>query len=201
MGISQTITVNDTDFSKGKLGHLQDISISDVAKFHGHSCDGLVEGFMALEYGLKVLYPDGIIDRTNTRVVSKSSPCLTDIAVYITGGRLQYNTFSVDDNIEGIYIVERLDTRQTIAVSRKPNVKPAIIVEMGNKAIAKTLSPCELKTLNTLENAYAKFLKNSQSKDLFEVKEIEDFNWQPKHKTYIKTDIINKNQSKCNSSN
>ena len=67
----QTITVNDTDFSKGKLGNIQKIKVNDVAKLHGHVCDGLIEGFLALDFGLKQVYPDGIVDRTNTRIVSK----------------------------------------------------------------------------------------------------------------------------------
>ena len=71
----QTITVNDTDFSKGKLGNIQKIKVNDIAKLHGHVCDGLIEGYIALDYGLKELYPDGVVDRTNTRIVSKSSPC------------------------------------------------------------------------------------------------------------------------------
>ncbi|WP_445712966.1 hypothetical protein [Flavobacterium sp.] len=50
---SQTITVNDTDFSKGKLGNIQKIKVNDIAKLHGHVCDGLIEGFMALDFGLK----------------------------------------------------------------------------------------------------------------------------------------------------
>ncbi|MEX2411632.1 MAG: FmdE family protein [Candidatus Paceibacterota bacterium] len=100
-----TIQTIDTDFSKGKLIHTQNISLNDTAKFHGHLCDGLVVGFLGLKEALLLLYPNGIVDRTNTQIVSKSSPCLTDVAIYLTGGRYQFNTFYVDDNIEYTYIV------------------------------------------------------------------------------------------------
>lgn len=196
--MAQTITVNDTDFSKGKLGNIQKINLKDVAKLHGHECDGLVEGFIALNFGLKQLYPKGIIDRTNTRIVSKSSPCLTDVAIYITGGRSQYNTFYVDNSIEGLYVVHKIDNGKTISIKRKPKVKPAIIDEMGNKAIHGELTECELAELKKLENDYAKFLKKSKPEDLFEVYEMTTFTWQPKTETYIKTDIINKNLPACN---
>lgn len=196
--MAQTITVNDTDFSKGKLGNIQKINLKDVAKLHGHECDGLVEGFIALNFGLKQLYPEGIIDRTSTRIVSKSSPCLTDVAIYITGGRSQYNTFYVDNSIEGLYVVQRMDNGKTISIKRKPNIKPAIIDEMGNKAIKGELTECELDELKKLEENFAKFLKKSKPKDLFEVNQISSFTWQPKIETYIKTDIINKNLPACN---
>ena len=38
---------------------------------------------LALQEALLQLYPDGIIDRTNTRIVSKPSPYLTDAPIYI----------------------------------------------------------------------------------------------------------------------
>lgn len=84
---AQSIKVNDTDFSKGRLGNIQPVDLQDLSKFHGHLCDGLAEGFLALQQALYELYPDSIIDRTNTRIVSKPSPCLTDVAIYLTGGR------------------------------------------------------------------------------------------------------------------
>lgn len=195
LAMAQTITVNDTDFSKGKLGNIQKIKVKDIAKLHGHVCDGLIEGFIALELGLKQLYPDGIIDRTNTRIVSKSSPCLTDVAIYVTGGRIQYNTFYVDNSIEGLYVVQRIDNGKTISIKRKPSVKSAIIDEMGNKAIKGELTECELDELKQLEENYAKFLKKSKPEDLFVVTEITTFTWQPKTESYIKTDIINKNKA------
>ena len=194
---SQTITVNDTDFSKGKLGNIQKVKLNDIARFHGHLCDGLVEGFLALNFGLKQLYHDGIIDRTNTRIVSKSSPCLTDVAIYVSGGRSQFNTFYVDNAIEGFYIVQRIDNLKTILIKRKPNVKPAIINELGNKAIKEELTECELEDLKKLEDQYSIFLKKSKPSTLFEVIELATFNWEPKTETHLKTDIINKNKSTC----
>jgi alpha-acetolactate decarboxylase/formylmethanofuran dehydrogenase subunit E len=191
--------VNDTDFSKGRLGNIQNIDIQDLTKLHGHLCDGLVEGFLALKTGLNELYPDGIIDRTNTRIVSKPSPCLTDAAIYLTGGRYQFNTFYVSADIKGMFIVQRIDNGKTLIISRKPKIKPSIIDEMGNKAIEKKLSACDLDTLRSKEDQYTDFLLGANSKDIFEVTEIKDFKWKPKLKnTFVKTDVLNKNAVKCN---
>ncbi|WP_394331308.1 FmdE family protein [Pricia antarctica] len=40
------------------------IDSDDLVKFHGHLCDGLVVGHLALQLAMHELYPDGIIDRT-----------------------------------------------------------------------------------------------------------------------------------------
>jgi len=126
-----TIKVIDTDFSKGRLTLEHELSLQDLEKFHGHLCDGLVVGFLGIQEGLKVLYPNGIVDRTNTRIVSKSSPCLTDVAVYITGGRYQFNSFYVDNSIkDGFYIIQRKDTGLAVAVKMNSGIKPKEI-EIG----------------------------------------------------------------------
>lgn len=197
--LAQSLKVNDTDFSKGRLGNIQSIQLEDVAKFHGHLCDGLVEGFIALQYGLYILFPDSIIDRTNLRIVSKSSPCLTDVAVYLTGARYQFGTFYVSNDFEGLYIVQRIDNQKTINIIRKPNIKPAIIDEMGNQAVKGKLSPCQLDTLKQIENEYMRFLQKNTPQNMFEIKKVLNFTWSPILKNdFIKTDILNKNTDNCN---
>jgi len=195
-----SIKVLDTDFSKGRLGLEHQINLTDLEKFHGHLCDGLVVGFLGIKEGLDILYPNGIIDRTNTRIVSKSSPCLTDVAVYVSGGRYQFNSFYVDNTMEnGFYIVQRMDTKKTVKVNLKLGVIPEKIIKMGDKAISKELSACALDSLKTMEDDFSKKLLTSNPKELFTVTEIKDFVWNPVSKSdYLKTDIINKNSKPCN---
>ena len=195
-----TIVVNDTDFSKGRLGLQHNLYISDLEKFHGHLCDGLVVGFLGIKEGLEELYPNGIVDRTNTRIVSRSSPCLTDVAVFVTGGRYQFNSFYVSDSIEdGFYIIQRIDTEEAVKVKMKEGVKPDLIGEMGAKAIKGELAECDLDKLKELENKFSKKLLNSNPKDNFAVLKINNFKWNPILRSkYLKTDILNKNKSKCN---
>jgi len=188
----------DTDFSKGRIGYNQNISIHDLEKFHGHLCDGLVEGALALKLGLKTLYPSDTIDRTDLQIVSKPSPCLTDAAIYITGGRYQYNSFYVDASIEGLYIIKRKKDQKAIIIKRNKDVKPEIIDELGNLAIQQKLSPCGIDSLRLLEDRYMKKLINTDLDKLFTVEVIKDFKWEPKTKyDYIKSDIINKHLKEC----
>jgi formylmethanofuran dehydrogenase subunit E len=119
-----SMEVLDTNFSKGSLNNKQTITLNDVVKFHGHLCDGLVVGFLGAKEALYKLYPDGLIDRTNTRIISKSSPCLTDVAIYLTGGRYQFNTFFVSDSINYIYIIQRISDGKAFGVKLKPGIKP-----------------------------------------------------------------------------
>lgn len=65
--VKTAMQVNGTDFSKGRLGNIQHIDLDDLVKFHGHHCDGLVVGHLALLAALYELqYPDGVVDRTNS---------------------------------------------------------------------------------------------------------------------------------------
>ncbi|MDZ7936067.1 MAG: hypothetical protein U5M51_14090 [Emticicia sp.] len=101
-------------------------------------------------------------------------------------------------DIKGMFIVQRIDNGKTVLISRKPSVKPSIIDEMGNKAIQKNLSACDLDTLRSKEDQYTDFLLGANPKEIFEVTEIKDFQWKPKLKnSFVKTDILNKNAVKC----
>ena len=157
--------------------------------------DGLLEGMLALKLGLHELYPDGIIDRTNIRVVSKSSPCLADAAIYITGGRYQYNSFYVSNEFDGLYIIQRIDNGKAIQIIRKSGVKPQAIDSLGNLAIAEKLSYTQLQELRKMEEEYSKFLKKTPAISNFQVIILDEYEWKPLLKRdYFKTDIINKNK-------
>lgn len=189
----------DTDFSKGRLTHQQTISLNDLEKFHGHLCDGLVVGALAMQQALNELYPNQPIDRTNLRIVSKPSPCLTDVAIYLTGGRYQFNTFYVDTAFNGLYIVQRIDNNQAVSVSLNKGVKPTAIDSLGTLATQQKLLPCDIDHLKELEDNFTKQLYKSEPSKIFTVKRLDTFTWQPNTKsTFIKTDILNKQQPNCN---
>ncbi|MCL6259150.1 acetolactate decarboxylase [Aquiflexum sp. TKW24L] len=188
----------DTDFSKGRLGFQQEVGLDDMVKFHGHLCDGLVVGALGLNEALETLFPDGLIDRTDLRIVSKSSPCLTDVAVYLTGARYQFGTFYVDDAIEGLYVVQKISDGSTYQVNLKDGVKPSAIKEMEILAVQKELSDCQLLELRNLEDDFTQFLLDADAKEIFQIKAIDGFEWKPVLKgDFIKTDILNKNAGSC----
>jgi acetolactate decarboxylase len=193
-----SIKVLDTDFSKGRLTNQQSISLEDVAKFHGHLCDGLAVGFLGLSEALFMLYQDSIIDRTNTRVISKSSPCLTDIGVYISGGRYQFNTFYVSDSIKYAFIVQRIDNGKAYGVKLKPGFKPTTIDSLGGLATIGKLDACSIDTLRKIEGDFTHKLLSYNKTGLFIIEEINNFIWDPIINTsFIKTDVLNKKLLEC----
>lgn len=193
-----SIKVLDTDFSKGRLTHQQTITLNDAAKFHGHLCDGLVVGFLGLREAMYKIYPDSIFDRTNTRIVSKSSPCLTDIAIYLTGGRYQFNTFYVSDSIKYAFIVQRIDNGKTYGVKLKSGIKPAAIDSLGNLANTGKLEACGIDSLHQIENRFLHQLLAANPQEAFIVEEITNYTWKPVlSNSFLKTDIVNKNLQNC----
>ncbi len=195
---SPVFTVIDTDFSKGRLGYEQSIDLGDLEKFHGHLCDGLVVGALAMQEAAKTLFPEGPIDRTNLRSVSKPSPCLTDVAVYVTGGRYQFGTFYVDTGFAGEYILQRLDNGTAISVGLNPGVKPSAIDSLGAIAVRGELSPCGIDSLRAMEDAFTDFLLSADPSEIFTVHTLSDFAWEANlKKDYVKSDVVNKALQPC----
>jgi len=190
--------VLDTDFSKGRLGHEQTVTMDDLIRFHGHWCDGLVVGALGLGEAMKQLYPNAPIDRTDLRILSRSSPCLTDVAVMLTGGRMQFGTFQVSDTLPGLYIVQRISDGRAFSVKLQPGVKPAAIDSLTPLAVRQMLSPCGLDSLQAIEAAFGADLLARDPKTTFTVEELPGFQWpMTAFTTYTKTDILNKNAPRC----
>lgn len=193
-----SIKVLDTDFSKGRLQNVQTITLNDAVKLHGHLCDGLVVGFLGLKETLYKLYTDSIIDRTNNRIVSKPSPCLTDIAIFMTGGRYQYNTFYVSDSIKYLFIVQRIDNEKTYGVKLKSGLMPSAIDSLGKLAVKGDLDACGIDSLRKLEYEFSSFLLSKNPLDLFIIEEIKNYKWAPILKSsFLKTDVLNKKLKDC----
>lgn len=193
-----SIKVLDTDFSKGRLQNVQTITLDDAVNLHGHLCDGLVVGFLGLKETMYKLYTDSIIDRTNNRIVSKPSPCLTDIAIFMTGARYQYNTFYVSDSIKYQFIVQRIDNEKTYGVKLKSGLLPSAIDSLGKLAVKGDLDACGIDSLRKLESQFSSFLLSKNPQDLFIIEEIKNYKWVPVLKSnFLKTDVLNKKLKDC----
>jgi len=197
---SQTLSLKviDTDFSKGRLQNIQTLKLNDAVKLHGHQCDGLVLGFIGLREALYQLYPDSIIDRTNNRIISRSSPCLTDMAIFLTGARYQYNTYFVSDSIKHLFIVQRIDTEKAYAVKLKPGILPSAIDSLGKLAVKGELDACGIDKLRKEEERFSDYLVNNKPDSYLIMEEVKNFIWKPVlRNSFIKTDILNKKLKTC----
>jgi formylmethanofuran dehydrogenase subunit E len=141
--------VRDTESSHGRYASgTKCITLKDLVKFHGHACDGLFRGAVALSRALSVLYPDGVVDRTALRVWSRNSPCLGDVGAYLTGARVRFGTQDVWDEPGVWYVVQRLDSGAAVRVREQPDFYPAALVRQEAALVARgTADPAELDSL------------------------------------------------------
>ncbi len=131
-------SVRDTESSHGRYANdVKWITVKDLVKFHGHACDGLFRGAFALSVAFTVLFDDEPIDRTDLRVISRNSPCLGDVAAYLSGGRIRFNTQDVRDEPPGVwYIIQRISHDRTVRVSEDPELYPASLQKMESQLIS-----------------------------------------------------------------
>ncbi|WP_430626388.1 formylmethanofuran dehydrogenase subunit E family protein [Sulfobacillus thermotolerans] len=123
-----TFWVRDTVSSHGRYAdRAKKITGIDLVRFHGHACDGLFRGMYALSVAFPALFPDGVIDRTDMRVMSRNSPCLGDVAAYLTGGRIRFGTQDVDNSLGVWFLLQRMSTGQTVKVHEEPGFFPTEI--------------------------------------------------------------------------
>jgi len=190
-----TFQVLDTESSHGRYARQpKSIAVKDLVKFHGHACDGLFRGVFALSLALADLFPHGVIDRTDLRVRSRNSPCLGDIAAYLTGGRVRFGTQDVD-NVSGVwFVVQRMSTGETVHVEENPGVYPAeLSAEEARLVGSKTATPEEVDRLQAAQWEWVRTVLLPASKPaLYTVRRLDDYRWNPVPYAHvgIRTDVL-----------
>jgi len=112
------VWVKDTDSAMGRYNRYpKQLNIKTLARAHGHLCDGLVLAYVELSNTLPKLFKDGVIDRTDIRIVAKNSPCLVDTSALMSGARINHKTLSLNNRLGGSFIVQRISTGKTYKVS------------------------------------------------------------------------------------
>lgn len=120
---NRPINVRDTDSALGRYSlQTKQIGLKDLARIHGHLCDGLVIAFVEIKTVLEKMFPNGVVDRTDLRAVSKNGPCIVDAVSFMTGARVNFQTLRVDQSIGEGFIIQRISTGETYRVNLKPGV-------------------------------------------------------------------------------
>lgn len=187
--------VLDSESSHGRYSRsAKEITFEDMVKFHGHPCDGLYRGVYALSVGLNLLFPTGVIDRTDLRAKSRNSPCLGDAATYLTGARVRFGTQDVMPQPGVWYIIQKISTGETVEVREEAGFFPDDIVK--TESSLSTLSGKELSArLDYLKSLQDNWVKNTLLKthptEHYLAKKI-DYKWTevPYANKGIRTDII-----------
>ena len=132
---NKVIVVKDTDSALGRYSvKTKEIGLKDLARAHGHMCDGMVIAFVEIKAALGKLFPDGVVDRTDLRAVSKNGPCWVDTVALMTGARINFQTLRIDNGIGDGFIIQRISTGQAYDVHLKPGVFPKEQAELEEKS-------------------------------------------------------------------
>lgn len=192
------IKVLDTNSSLGRYStYTKHIWLKDLAKIHGHLCDGLVISFVELNSVLKKLFPNGVIDRTDLRVVSKNGPCWVDASSMLTGARINFGTLSIDKSVGNGFIVQKISTGETYQVKLKEGVFPDDLAKLETKIKSevkegKKVSDEDINELETLSDKLSQKVLNSNVDDIIEIKKLDDYKFKQNITIGPRTDIINK---------
>ena len=150
--------VIDTKSAQGRLDiRPKKVAMGDLILFHGHACDGLIRGAYAMRALGDVAFGDAPFDRSDLVVVSKNSPCLGDIAAYLTGGRVRFGSHRLDNSLGVGFVVQVISTGVTWEVREEEGFFPANVVkweaalvddELINSGVLDEKSKSELISVN-----------------------------------------------------
>lgn len=194
-----TINVLDTESALGRYAlKTKEIGLKDLVKFHGHLCDGLVIAYIEIKEVLNLLFPNGIVDRTDLRAVSKNGPCWIDAIMYMTGARINFKTLRVDNSVGDGFIIQKISTGETYSVHLKPWVFPKEMAELETKIKklrfeGKPVSPEDIDKLEKMAEQLIKKLLNTPPSEILEIKKLENYQFIPIDLFGERTDILNKN--------
>jgi formylmethanofuran dehydrogenase subunit E len=163
----QPLAVLDTDSALGRRNlHSKRITLKDMARLHGHFCDGLVTAWVELSAALRALFPDGVVDRTDVRVVSKNGPCWADVGAWMTGARINQGTLMLDNSVGDGFIVQRISTGKAVRVALRQGVYPAQLTALeqsirSRRARGEAVAPVEIDRFERGANEYSRKLLNT----------------------------------------
>ena len=114
--------------TKGTAGRYYDytyaVTLKDMIKFHGHDCEGTSHAANNAYIAFKILFPDGIIDRSVLWGISGPSPCWSDAVAFLTGARLQYGNLGYfkDKKYGHAILLYRQDTGVAVLATWKKGI-------------------------------------------------------------------------------
>ncbi len=154
------------------------VIIEDLVRFHGHLCGGLMEAAVALRAALDVLFPDGVIDRTDLAIISNNSACGGDVATYLTGARARFGAHIIDLGLSGgEFIVRKVSTGETVHVRMRPEVYPREVKAQMRKLESGDFMAEDVDLFGDLQWAYAGLLASMPPSQATLVDFLTEFSW------------------------
>jgi formylmethanofuran dehydrogenase subunit E len=198
-------SVLDTRSAQGRLDdRTKIVTVADLILFHGHACDGLLRGAYAMRALADIAFPKRPFDRTDLSVISKNSPCLGDVAAYLTGGRVRFGTHNLDNSLGVGFIIQVRSTEEVWQVNEDKDFFPDNIAlweaallndDLISKGIISIEDKAELVSVNEANqwNWVRNYLLPSRPSDHYKVKKLNNFKMPNPIYEAKRTDIVNRN--------
>jgi formylmethanofuran dehydrogenase subunit E len=178
------------------------VTLKDLVKFHGHDCEGLTHAANCCYVGFKVLFSDGIIDRSVIWGITGHSPCWSDVTAFLTGARLQYGNlaFFKDKRYGHCIILYRSDIEKAVLVTWKKGInnipwekvmlpekimwKPKVdmekVKELKNKVrrAGGKCTPYEVDLMRYYQFVHINDILSHPLEESYQAKVLENFKWE-----------------------
>jgi len=202
---NQPLWVRDTDSALGRMNlQPKQLSLRDLARVHGHLCDGLVISWVEIKVLLHRLFPQGVADRTDLRAIAKNGPCWADAAGWMTGGRVNHGTRVLDNAVGDGFVVQRISTGEAFRVWLKPGVFPADLANLERsirirRGAGEQVNPGEIDRFEALAADFSQRLLNTSPETVVEVEPVNNFVFPTYSPSLIaqRSDIINRDVSRA----
>ena len=192
------VRVLDTDSALGRYSlKPKELGLKDLSRVHGHMCDGLVISFIEIKAALERLFPDGIVDRTDLRAVSKNGSCWVDTVAMMTGARINFQTLRIDNAIGDGFIIQRISTGEAYEVRLKQGVFPVEQARLEarireSRKLGQPVSAADIDRVEVMANDLSRRLLNSPAADILDVKKLDRYEFRSNDAIGERGDIINK---------
>ncbi|HJX31449.1 MAG TPA: formylmethanofuran dehydrogenase subunit E family protein [Thermodesulfobacteriota bacterium] len=196
------IVVRDTESSLGRYSlKTKTIGLKDLTRIHGHLCDGLVISFVQIKEVLARLFPEGVVDRTDLRAVSKNGPCWVDAIAFMTGSRINFQTLRIDNAVGDGFIIQMISTSEAYLVHLKPGVFPEELKSVEAKirqlrAEGRHVEAKDIDAVETMQNNLSKKILTTPSSELLVVERLKDYQFHYCDFFGERGDVINKNMGR-----
>ncbi len=192
------IRVRDTESALGRYApKTKEIGLKDLARMHGHLCDGLVIAFVEIKAVFERLFPEGVVDRTDLRAVSKNGPCWVDAVSWMTGARINFQTLRIDNAVGDGFIIQKISTGETYQVSLKPDVFPKKQAELeahirALRAEGKPVTAAEIDEFEGMADQLSRKMLTAPPSALLDVRSLPNYRFVPMDLFGGRGDILNK---------
>jgi hypothetical protein len=147
-----------------------------------------------LKLAADALYPDGVIDRTDTGCVTRNSPCYGDVAAYLSGGRVRFGTQKIDPDLGNGFVLHRFSTGEAVKVTLADGVFPRPLAELERKLRGGDFTQGELRECQELAWDFARELLQHPLEESFELRALPGYAWEPDVYEHLgpRGDIVNR---------